>query len=432
MNLKQSPLTTQQLLLSLSMQKALCILQLPVLELASYLENELMENPLVELDSIDAKVKGPSVNSQKQNNQSDRSDNWHENIEAESSLFTHYMKQVHLTFSSKKDLWIAEQLLGSVDEKGLLEEIPEVLIEFFSASCINNVLHQIQNMDPPGICARSQKESLLIQLKNQGKDHSLCYFIIQNFYIELLEQKFSLIEKKCGVPAKQIKKEIKKEISLLDPFPGLRFSRGIAQPITADIIIEENDGLWEIIVNDSYLPSFKITAQYDSIYQNLSSEDRRFFSKYCNTARWIQRSLQKRKKTLHALALFLVKKHKSFFSEAGGILEPLTLVEVAAELELCESTIARAVSGKYLSCPHGIFPLKYFFSGKSSQDSSAFASSSAKELLQKIIRSESKESPLSDQDIAKEMKRMGFCCARRTITKYRKFLRIAPASKRKL
>jgi RNA polymerase sigma-54 factor len=411
------------------MQKALCMLELPVLELSSFLQEELGCNPLIEFthdtkDNIEYKGKTS------QRSPSKTEDRWEDRIESPTSLFSHYMQQAHLTFSSKKDLWIAEQLLGSVSEKGLLEEIPEVLIEFFSATCINHVLHQIQVMDPPGLCAMSEQDSLLIQLRCLGKEDTVTYFLIKDFYPELIRQKFSFLEKKCGLKASEIKALIKKDLSLIDPFPGLRFRPAPTQAIEVDILIEEREGSWQIAINEKPLPSFTITDLYSK--QQLSSEDKSYISRHLSSARWIQSSLIKRKKTLGKLAHFLLEKQKDFFEGKQATLLPLTLAEAAEALHLSESTVGRAVSGKYLSCPKGIYPLKYFFSSPSSQKIGAPSSSSAKELLESIIKAESKDRPLSDEALAKKMQRMGFYCARRTITKYRKSLKIAPASKRKL
>ena len=165
---------------------------------------------------------------------------------------------------------------------------------------------------------------------------------------------------------------------------------------------------------------------------DLSHADRKYFAKHYSNARWIIRSVKKRNETILAIVKYILKKQSPFFDLSKNELIPMSIAEIAEELSLNESTIARAVSHKYIACPQGVLPLKRFFSTSLSKDSEGVSSYNAKQLLKKIIQEENKNHPLSDTALVKKMKEVGFTCARRTITKYRRALRIAPASKRKL
>jgi len=428
---------TQQLLLSLSMQKALFVLQLPVLELKDWLEEELSLNPVLERknEEYDRAIDGSYIEKKSHSSHRLRPEKsevyqGEDNIEHPPSLFIHLMNQAKLVFSTKEELWIAEQIIGNLDDRGYLLAIPENLESLFTTAKINEVIAEIQLMDPPGIGASSPRESLLLQLIALGKDNTLCYSVIENHYEQLLQQRFNFLEKKYRIPAAMIKEQLKKELSFLNPYPGLKFQPCESQPIVPDVLIEKEDDKWQIHINAGPLPRFEVTTEY--VHTELSDEDKKYFAKHYSSARFIIRSVKKRNETILAIVKYILKKQTPFFDLGKNELIPMSIVEIAEELSLNESTIARAVSHKYLACPQGVLLLKSFFSTSLSKESEGVSSYNAKQLLKKIVNEENKKKPLSDMDLVKKMKEVGCSCARRTVTKYRKALRIAPASKRKL
>lgn len=438
-DLTQTVKQSQQLLLSLSMQKALFILQLPILELKEWLEEELSLNPVLERKDSEFAHESDTCFEEEKNTDYYRTQEEYpaqeepitEPIDHESSLFTHLMNQAKLVFCTKEELWIAEQLIGNLDEKGFLPAIPENLCFFFSKAKIEEVISELQQMDPIGICVKTPQESLLLQLEALGKKESLIYWIIQNHYEELLQQRFSFLEKKCHIPAEKLQAQLKKELLFLDPYPGLRFQSSTNQIIVPDVLVEKEGDKWKIHINDGPLPRFEVTKEYESIYATLSSSDKKYFAKHYSSAKWIVRAVKKRNETILSIMKYILRKQTRFFDADKNELIPLSMAEIAEDLSLNESTIARAVSHKYLACPQGVLPIKSFFCSSLSKEASHISNHNAKQILQKIIQEENKSSPLSDTALVKKMQRMGFSCARRTVAKYRKALHIAPASKRK-
>ncbi|MCX6990519.1 MAG: RNA polymerase factor sigma-54 [Chlamydiae bacterium] len=428
---------TQQLLLSLSMQKALFVLQLPVLELKDWLEEELSLNPVLERkkEENDQAIDGSYIERKSSSSHRVRQETseLYEGegiIERPCSLFIHLMNQAKLVFSSKEELWIAEQIIGNLDDRGYLLEIPDELDSIVTLQKIDEVIAEIRLMDPPGICASGPRDSLLLQLIALGKDRTLCYSVIENHYEELLQQRFNFLEKKYRIPAAILQEQLKKELSFLNPYPGLKFQISESQPIVPDVLVEKQEDKWQIHINAGPLPRFEVTTEY--VHTDLSDADKKYFAKHYSSARFIIRSVKKRNETILAIVKYILKKQSPFFDCDKNELIPMSIAEIAEELSLNESTIARAVSHKYIACPQGVLLLKSFFSTSLSKDSVDVSSYNAKQLLQKIIQEENKKSPLSDMALVKKLKEVGCSCARRTVTKYRKALRIAPASKRKL
>lgn len=420
----------QQFLLSLSMQKALFILQMPIMELKEWLEQELSINPILE------KIEGPSQRSDSYSclGQQIRSSlyNLEELTPQPVSLYQHMLNQCTLFFSNPEDLWIAIHIIGNLDQNGFFTEIPEELSSLEDPEKIERILDQIHQMEPPGIGARSIQESLLLQLMALNKQNTLIYWIIENYYTELLEQKFSFLGKKCHLSTNLIQSTIQKELSLLNPYPGLRFIEKINPPLIPDVIIEQIEGKWSIRTNDTALSAFRLNPKYQEAYPNLCQADRKFFLTHYNSAKWISRSIKKRNTTLIGVVKYIIKKQTSFFDKGNNELLPMTYEEIAEELELSQSTIARAVAEKTLIWEQGLFPLKFFFSRSSNKQSETASSYNTKQLLQKMIYEENKNAPLSDTELVDKMRRKGFQCARRTVAKYRQSLKIAPASHRKL
>ncbi|NDE82406.1 MAG: RNA polymerase sigma-54 factor [Chlamydiia bacterium] len=420
----------QQFLLSLSMQKALFILQMPIMELKEWLEQELSTNPILE------KIEGLSQRSDSYSCIGQQIHSSLYNLEELTpqpiSLYEHMLHQCRLSFSNPEDLWIANQIIGNLDQNGFFTEIPDELSSLEDLEKIESILDKIHKMDPPGIGARSIQESLLLQLIALNKQNTLTYWIIDNYYTELLEQKFSFLGKKFHLSTNLIQTTIQKELSLLDPYPGLRFIEKINPPLIPDVIIEQIEGTWVIRTNDTALSAFRLNPRYQEAYPTLCQADQKFFLTHYNSAKWISRSIKKRNTTLSGVVKYIIKKQTSFFDKGNNELVPMTYEEIAQALEMNQSTIARAVTQKTLMCEQGIFPLKFFFSSSSNKQSKMVSSHNAKQLLQKMICEENKDAPLSDTELVDKMRKKGFQCARRTVAKYRQSLKIAPASHRRL
>ena len=367
---------SQGLIISTALTQAFEVLKMSSEELFDHIESVLESNPLIA-------VYGPS-----------------RGIDGciprhEVSLYEHLMMQARLVFH---DLSEAEAIIGNLDEKGFYTE----------AVRDEDTLKIIQSFDPPGIAARDVRESLLIQLKMAGHETSLAHLLIDRYYPDFLHGRRLKISRALKCSLLVLQQEIEAKIKPLDPFPGYRFNIGPSIIPSIDLIITE-----EVIVN-SPLPLFFLKEEY-AVFSHTP-----FYRSYLAEAKWLLRSVKRRNHILHLLGSFLKKTQRSFL-QGEGLLKPMTMKEAAIEMGLSEASLTRAVSGKLVSSPLGILPLRSFFS----------TNQQAKDLLAKLIATEDKRAPLSDEKLARHMKLKGVKIARRTVTKYRLELNIEGASRRK-
>lgn len=374
----------QGMILTLAMREALTVLEMPTHDLALWIQKQIEQNPALQFEdeyeqkgAIDQENDGPS---------------WIEGIAAPSiSLRDHLLAQGREALTSPEDLREMEFLIDSLNDKGFLESSgPEHLVEL------------LQSFDPPGIGAENLRHSLLLQLEEK---ESLAYRIIHDHYDDFIHRR------DLPFPKAQIQEAIK-TLSRLSLNPAAPFRESEHHPQTPDIFIEGTT----IRLSEAFLPKFKL---------DLSPELGRFEA----SARWIEKVLSRRSEIMLRIAQLVVKRQVDFFEGRSSDLAPLSFKEVASELSLNESTISRAVKEKVVSCAQGIFPLRYFFPHKVSEDGPSHHT--AKERLKCLIERECKEKPLSDRQLHIALKKQGIECARRTVTKYRQSLKIPPASRRK-
>ncbi len=376
----------RHLVMTFALRQALEILQMPHLDLAQWLQGEIEKNPLLEMDRAKAKV--PFVG----------------DFAAPVTLHEHLSSEIRDHFSDPSDRKKAFELMHLLDEKGFLP------MEVENSS----VLSTLQSFDPPGIFARSLQESLLLQLKAKKLTHTLAYTLIDQCYEDLLHGRFSLLKKRLKTS------ELKGAIEILARLtfrPSAAFKEEIATPIIPDISIERTKDGWIIEVNEEHMPRVYMEEKYLSLQEE---ETLRVFK---TQAKWLFRSLDRRRKLLRAIARILLCKQAQFLDQKGP-LTPFTVKELAEKLEIHESTVSRALFGKYMATPRGILPFKALLTSDAE-------SKNAKELLEKLIASENKNSPLTDDELASALKKQGFRVARRTIAKYRSKLKIGSAAQRK-
>lgn len=420
----------QKLLLTQAMTQSFHVLQLPVLELAEWLSTEIEQNPALEWeeskpDEISEHYTGPSVTKTAAEDLS---------IPHTESLFGHLMSQAQQHFFTNDERAIAELIIGNLDERGFLPLNFADLAKDYPDETVRHVLAEIQTFDPSGIGARDLQECLLIQLRYKQKGSSLAYTLIKEHFSDLLHNRLPLIQKQIGCPLEEISHAIKQDIAGLNLHPGAHFNPIPIQPLIPDIeILKEND-TWRIEINRQPLPKFRLSPSYAGCVKeaSLSPDEKKTLRSFTNSGKSLLEGLRKRTSTLQLIAEILLKHHRHFLSGESTELLPLTMQETAEMLFLSESTIARAISHKYLSCPRGIFPLRTFFSQAFKKaESETISIYTAKNLLKKMIEEEDKKHPLSDEQLAIKMGLYGIPCARRTIAKYRHLLKIGPASHRR-
>lgn len=469
-NMKQM----QRLMMSPHMQQALHLLQLPLQELSAVVETELEQNPVIEtalddgesepeqqedtgeqaekalkfdekdfdiLRKLDDEFKDYVLESgppqRVRTSDDDKLRTYQESIiQSEESLFEHLMQQAHETFSDETDLKIAEAIIGSLDEKGYLQTTPEELEQLngFKVKEIYRVLKEIQTFDPYGVGASTVQEALLIQLRCLNKHKSLAYKIIENHYQELLHNRIPLIQKALDCTAEEINETIQNTISKLDLHPGMWFSREPVATIVPDAIVKQEEDQLIVTVNDDILPLFRLNRKYFNYLEDesLNVEAKDFIKEKILSAKWLLRNIHQRHETLFRIVTLLTEKQRDFFINPSGKLIPLTMKQISEELDVHESTVARAVSGKYIDCPRGIVLLRSFFTSSLNSDQGVeISSKTVRDLLESIIKTENKQKPLSDDSIAKMIQEKGIQCARRTVAKYRGELNLGNAHQRR-
>jgi RNA polymerase sigma-54 factor len=441
-SLKVTQQQKQALIHSPQMNQALKVLQMPVMELGAYIEREIEENPILEYSEEERNLERLEIlrdliSSSRFKKGAQDAPSFENQLPQLQSLFDVLINQARQSLN-EEDLEIATLLIGELDEDGfMVSDLNEMaLLHDTSVETLERLLKEIQKFDPPGVGAKCLQDSLLIQLKAQGKQSSLCFMLIRDHYHDLLHNRLPLISKKTNQAPSIIKKCIEKEMIHLDCHPGKKFGRGhyeeVVHAIRPDLCIIGHEGT--IVVNDGDTPKLRINPSYLSYLksQTIPEETKEYIYSKIQSGKWLMRNINERHNTLYRIAEQIIELQKEFFSNQNGHLNPLTMKEVASKLSLHESTVARAVSNKYLSCERGVLPLRFFFTHSMSNASGeTISNSSIKEEVRKIVASEEKRRPLSDEMISKKLKERGFTCARRTVSKYREELGIASATKRK-
>ncbi len=466
-------LLTQRLIMSAQMQQAIRLLQLPVEELSTYLEEQIVNNPLLEVDNDEKKEAEESKEIPQEEKEVIIDDNdlrilnqleldieehlnqtesfltkrtseeeklknfLDQSVCAQTTLREFLIEQAHDAFNhSEEDLKIGEILFGYLDASGLIST-PLSEIACFHAiqeKDLLRVLKIVQTFEPYGIASSSIQECFLNQLRCFKKEASLCFEIIRDHYDDLLHNRIPSIQKKIGCTFEDIRDAIEKEIAKLDIHPGMQFSTRSAQALIPDVTLrQENDQLIVDVERDAF-PLLRLNKRYLKMLRNEDTpkETKQYIKQHFMSAKWLFKNLQERFSTIERIARILAKKQLNFFMEPEGELVPMTMKMVAEELELNESTVARTVANKCIATPKGLFPLRFFFTTKYISDKGEnLSSATIKNAIVKIIENEEKTTPLSDEDISQLLKEKGIICARRTVAKFRHLLTIGNAHQRR-
>lgn len=357
-------------------------------------------------------------------------------IQEATSLTEHLRGQAREIFSDPEDLEVFEILLGYIEETGFLKTpLKEIALCFsIDEKRLTKVLKAMQELDPIGVGAPDIREALLIQLRKKGLEGSISYRIVDEYYEDLLHNRLPKIQRGLKVSLKEIHSAIQNQIRKLNMHPGSSFSKEEAPTLIPDVRLEQEGDNFTIIINEDELKPLRLNRKYLRMLddENLKKETKDFIRSKIISAKWLVKNLHQRHETLHRITSFLVEKQKNFFLFPEGQLRPLIMKNVAEELHLHESTIARAVSHKYIETPRGIFPLRYFFSNAYIDEKGKDVSSTTvKELIRELIAKEEKQKPLSDESLSTLLKMRGIHCARRTVAKYRRELSLGNAQQRR-
>jgi len=467
LNLEQ----TQKLVITHELCQAITVLQLSSLELSTYIEKQIEENPLLELIEDDAgdgweyiageKHDGPEEEKHEQGLSweeyvedyfYDDRDSWiaHLNKPQEQqeygfekflsqapTLSEHLMSQLNLSHCSCRDKLIGEYLIGNIDENGYLRvSLAEAAEQLkVSTSEVAKVLTLIQSFEPAGVGARNLQECLFIQLEHLGVKNEIINKLISNHLVDLAKGRLIKIAQNLGVTIQEVQRSAD-FLRTLDPKPGRGYaSMNDTRYIIPDVVLEKVGDEYIILVNDVAIPRITINSTYRSVLCKDKSADpgtRRFVESKLNAAMWLIRSIEQRRLTLYKIVSCLVELQKGFLDHGIKYLKPLNLKKVAEIVGLHESTVSRATSNKYIQTPRGVFEMKCFFSTGLSNTSGTMTSSGCiKKMIQEVIAAEDSKFPLNDQKIADLLRQRGIEISRRTVAKYRDELGIPAVQKRK-
>jgi len=340
----------------------------------------------------------------------------------DATLHGHLLAQVGERFSGLEAM-IAEQIVAMIDEAGYLRADLAELAQRLGVplALIESVLAGVQYFDPSGVGGRDLAECIAIQAREADRyDPAMACMIA---HLDLVAKgAFPQLKRICGVDDEDLADMIR-ELRSYDPKPGLRFGGSASQAVVPDLYIRRTAKGWAVEINSGTLPRLLVNRRY---YTELAkgaaaAKSKAWLSEQLAGANWLVRALDQRQRTIIKVASEIVKQQEGFFLHGVAHMRPLTLRQVAEEIGMHESTVSRVTSNKYLSCPRGLFELKYFFSSgiSDTQGDGAVSAEAVKSRIKAMIEAEDGKAILSDETIAQKLSAEGHDIARRTVVKYR-------------
>ncbi len=345
------------------------------------------------------------------------------------------LEHIDLLDISSTDRAIAKSIIWNIDEQGYLGTEIDLIADRLDAevSDVKQMLRIVQRMEPPGIAARDLQECLAVQLELSG-DNDLAYKIITEKFEDFANRRFERLKEELTCNRDELQ-EAFDVISRLNPKPGEGSPTSDADYILPDLLVEELDGKLLVSVNDGNLPDIRLSSLYGNLLKaknGNSSDVKIFLKKKVESAKWFVLAVQQRQLTMIKVMNAIINRQDAFFSGDTSTLRPMILKNIADAIEMDISTVSRVTRGKYVQTPWGVFELKHFFSeGMTTESGEEVSTKLVKDVLKKIIDSENKGHPHSDDKLAEMMKERGYLIARRTVAKYREQLKIPVARLRR-
>jgi RNA polymerase sigma-54 factor len=354
------------------------------------------------------------------------------------SLQEHLDEQILLADTPAPIKELAKFLVQNLDRNGWLKEpLGELLVPFhekFSLDDAEAALKLVQSLDPPGVGARTPAECLLLQVRD---DHPLAPYLkrlIEHSLDDLARNRLPKVAKDLGITVEEVKDLTVALKHNFDPFPGRRFTYEPLWRVKPDVLVQKIDGKFEVQLVDDWFPRLSINPERLKALRDraLTTDLRRHLRRDVESARFLIESIEQRRRTLERVANEIVKRQGDFLEHGVDHLKPLKMQEIADELGIHVSTVSRALKGKYVQTPQGVHEMKYFFTGASQgTDGVVESRTGVRERVRELVDREDKKNPLSDEEIVDKLSAMGLAVARRTVTKYRKALKIPSSRQRR-
>ena len=431
----------QQLAMTPRMRQAIRLLQLSAAELRGELRQLLESNYMLEMDddlSREDEEWGGGLAREHAGGGPDSLP------ELEESLRGRLLRQLDQERFSAEDHLIGTAVIDAVDEHGYLDCPMEDLLEAIerlglpaSVEEVETVLERVQRFEPPGVAARSLSECLLRQLEEApaGVPHRSLAMRIARSHLEALARgDFAGLARRLGTTREDID-GARGLLRTLNPRPGAGYAGTPTVYVTPDLrVFRAAGGGWQVELNAHAAPPLRIDPVYaELVRQGGRGSENPSLRQHLSEARWLIDSLARRAGTLLRVARAIVRRQSEFLEHGEERMQPLALRDIAAELDLHESTVSRVTSRKYVETPRGVFELKHLFSHRVSTAAGGASASAAaiRARLRKIIEGEEPGRPWSDQRLALDLEQAGFRVARRTVAKYRESMGIPPSNERR-
>jgi RNA polymerase sigma-54 factor len=461
-----------QQVLSPQLQQSLLILQTPLLELRNLVQQEMETNPVLEelpedsgaderseagasadenfkdefekLASLDEEwrdymAQSASSNFDGQRGSKDADEKRQflfDSIPVQETLQQNVIAQLNQTVLSTDDRKAAELIVGNIDDDGFLQSTTEemALNSGIPQHDFERGLELIHTFYPAGVGARDLRECLLIQLRRQGKEHSLEHRIVSEHMDDLGRHRFPEIARRMAIGVEDVQKAAD-NIARLNPRPGQVFAAAPQNYVLPDVIVEKVDGEYQISFNNEQIPHLRISNLYKDIIGSgdaQTSDVKDYIRDKIRSGKFLIRSIHQRQQTIMNIAQQIVSRQHDFLEHGPSHLKPMTMAEVAEVVGVHETTVSRAVSGKYMATPQGVFEMKYFFTGGyQTATGESLSNTSVKQAVLDLVKHESGSAPLSDHEIVEILSERGIPIARRTVAKYRSELNILPSHMRR-
>jgi RNA polymerase sigma-54 factor len=479
------------MILAPRMIQSMEILQLPIMALQERIQQELQENPVLELmettndepaaeaDAAEADTRETedATNPERElvieengdneldftrlealsrdwedhfneehrfsrNGQDEESDKKHDAMQnmpsRPQSLQDYLEEQLAFLDADRSQMRLLRYLISHIDEHGYVTVPVDELVkgndQVITVAQIEDALRMVQKLDPPGVGARDLRECLLLQVTPETPHREILRAMILNHLEDIQHNRLPIIQRRTGFDLASIKDAIE-QLKHLNPRPGAQFTADNIPYVVPDIVVERTEnGDYEVRLLDDWTPNIYISRRYMELYRDKGADPKakEYLKRKIQAAQWLMESIEQRRSTLQKVTKAIIQHQRSFLDKGPEYIEPLKMQQIADQVGVHVTTVSRAVDDKWVQTPRGIFPLKRFFGGGTQTASGEeVAWETIKQKLLEIIEKEDKSNPLSDEDLVTKLNDSGYNVARRTITKYRKMLSIPSSRQRK-
>jgi RNA polymerase sigma-54 factor len=463
MALQARQTTQQKLVMAPNVTLALEVLRMPTLELISFLSQQLEDNPCLEMEEPDTEAPAEPL-SQPENGEAagpQGDEEWlahwrtageredpegnedgedramEQRLVVQQTLHESLMLQIGCQVLSSQMRRLGELLIQHLNEQGYLEFPLDELAAHAGTdpATLAQALALIQRLDPPGVGARDLRECLMLQLQHGGLTGTLAYRILEDHFPFFVQNRVESLAKALGASAQDTARACD-ELKRLNPKPGRMFAADLPPSVTPDLVLHHRERHYDVELNDEELPRIRVSREYQRMLKDPRTPDdaKEFIAVKVRRAHWLIKAIDERNATLLAIARCLISLQRDFIEQGPKALKPLTQAQVAALVGRHPSTVSRAICGKTIDTPFGIFRIEQFFASSVPQDDAdaGISDSRIKDEIQRLISEEDPKRSLSDAALARRLaERHHINVARRTVAKYRSSLKILPAHLRR-